>query len=531
MDAVAELLSQNHPLAPQIAALTEKLASDCEQYKRLYVRMIEAYKNLERGAFRTKAERLTPNDAQLTMEILESLLNQEGDSTAPAARETTIEIPAHRRRKHTGRPAIPDSVPRHRVEILPDVVQAEGIENFDRIGEDSCETLERTPATMKVVVVVRPKFVRKGRSKIDPAEILQALVPGKPIDKGLAGPGLLADTVVKRWGDYLPLNRQEKIYDREGFALDRSTVCGWHGRLADLVYPILLAMWRDALFSPYLCTDATGVMVQEKGRCRNGHFFVVIAPERHVLFHYSPVHEGKVLDQLLNGYRGHLVADAHSIYDHLYKSGDILEVGCWSHLRRYFYKSLDSDPERARRAIAIIKGIFQVEREIAELAPNKKKKAREIRSRPLVTAFFQWCKTEKEVVLDETPISKAINYATNQKQAFLRFLDDGRLPIHNNMSEQQLRREAVGRKNWMFVGNDEAGEVNAIFVSLIASCQMHGVEPWAYLRDIFCLLPTWPADRMLDLAPASWTQTAQSADVKKVLARNPFRAAILPPMT
>ena len=227
MDVVAELTAENHPLAAQVA----KLATDCEEYKRLYVHMIQVYKDLERGMFRSKSERLSPNDAQLTLALLGTLL-QKGDAAAPTPTvEPTITVAPHRRRKTTGRPSILDSVPRHRVEVLPDVVLTEGVEHFDRIGEDSSETLERTPATMKVVVVVRPKFVRKGRSKVDPAEIIQAPVAGKPIEKGLAGPGLLADTVVKRWGDHLPMHRQEIIYDREGYALDRSTICGWHLQL------------------------------------------------------------------------------------------------------------------------------------------------------------------------------------------------------------------------------------------------------------------------------------------------------------
>lgn len=130
-------------------------------------------------------------------------------------------------------------------------------------------------------------------------------------------------------------------------------------------------------------------------------------------------------------------------------------------------------------------------------------------------------------MLDETPISKAIGYSRNQRAALCRFLDDGRLPLHNNVSELQLRREAVGRKNWLFVGNDDAAEVNCAFVSLIASCQLHGIEPWAYLRDLFCLIPRWPAKRILEIAPASWQQTRQQHDTRQRLDANIFRQITL----
>jgi hypothetical protein len=138
-----------------------------------------------------------------------------------------------------------------------------------------------------------------------------------------------------------------------------------------------------------------------------------------------------------------------------------------------------------------------------------------------------WCDEQSTKVLDQTPISKAIGYSRNQRKALERFLEDGRLPMHNNFSENQLRRIAVGRKNWIFVGNDEGGEVHASFVSLLASCQLHSIEPFAYLRDLFCLLPSWPVRRVLELAPAYWKQTLQNEDTQQRLAANIFRQASL----
>ena len=286
-------------------------------------------------------------------------------------------------------------------------------------------------------------------------------------------------------------------------------------------------MWPDALGAPYLCTDATGVLVQALEKCRTAHFWVVIAPERHVLFAYSAKHDSAAVDGLLAGYEGYPVADAHAVYDHLYKRGTSIEVACWAHARRYWFKALESDPERARQALAFIGELFRVERAAAAASPEARLAARQDESKPIVDAFFAWCDVEAVRALDETPTAKAIGYALNQRVALQRFLDDGRLPLHNNASERALRREAIGRKNWLFVGTDDAAEINAAFVSLLASCQLHDIEPWAYLRDLFCLLPSWPVRRVLELAPAYWKQTLENQAAQQQLDANVFRRATL----
>jgi hypothetical protein len=188
---------------------------------------------------------------------------------------------------------------------------------------------------------------------------------------------------------------------------------------------------------------------------------------------------------------------------------------------------MSSDPERARVALGLINALFRVERSIAD-APNKKReKIRQKHSAPVVERFFSWCDAERDSVLDDTPVSKGIRYAINQRAGLCRFLKDGRLPLHNNMSELQLRRQAVGRKNWLFIGSEDGALANTTFVSLLASCRLHDIEPWSYLRDVFCLLPDWPPHRMLELAPLNWKTTALLQDVVAKLAANPYRTATL----
>jgi len=510
-----------------LAAERERLAAEGEHFRKLYLEMLEVCRKLELGIVGPKRERLSDGDAQLTMSMLGMLLEGAARGTAATPPPTETEVAAHTRTKPTGRKPLPESLPRVDIEVLPPEVQQKGLEAFQRIGDDVSETVERRPAALLVVRTHRPKFVPRDREREADTKVAQAGPPELPIERGLAGPGLLADTVVRRWADHLPLHRLERIYGRDGWELARSTVCGWHDELAKLVRPLVAAMWLDAFAAPYLCTDATGVLVQAREKCRRAHFWVVIAPGRHVLFAYTPKHDGAAVDKFLAGYQGYLVADAHAVFDHLYTSGKVVEVGCWAHERRYWFKALTSDPERARQALAFIGGLFAVERKWATAPPQERLKARLAESKPIVDAFYAWCDAEAARALDETPTATALGYARNQRVALQRFLEDGRLPIHNNGSERELRREAVGRKNWLFVGSDDGAVVNVTFVSLLASCQLHGIEPWAYLRDLFCLLPSWPRSRVLELAPANWKKTLENEDAQQRLADNVFRRALL----
>jgi transposase len=531
-------------IVAQQAATIDKLSVEREQYRKLYMELLERCAMLEKGIIvGKKAERFKGQDAQLTLKMLEMLLEQEdGESAAPGPAENDTEQVREHERKKPGRRPLPEHLPHVKIEVLPPEVLRKGLDAFTRVGEEVRQVLERRPASMVVVEVVRPKFVErtalqdellaagKGVALTDESGELPRLIaepPELPIERGLAGPGMLADTIVRRWQDHLPLYRLALIYARDGLMLARSTMCSWHEQLADLAEPLVEAMLRDAFTAPYLCTDATGVLVQAEEQCRRAHFWVLIAPERHVLYRYSHKHDSGAVDVLLAGYKGYLVADAATVYDHLYKNGDVVEVACWAHSRRYFFKALGSEPELAKHALALIKGLFRIERAIQTAPRKKREQVRREQSRPILDAFFQWCDEQAMVALDETPISKAIGYARNQRVALGRFIDDGRLPLDNNISERNLRREVLGRKNWLFLGSDEGARVNTIFVSLLASCQLHGLDPWAYLRDIFCLLHTWPASRLLELAPAFWKQTLQQQDAQQRLAANVFRTVTL----
>lgn len=526
------LATMNSQLAAEKSALAtenQKLAAERDEYQQQYVALLEAYRKLEAGLRGQSRERFKGGaEEQLTLAALLAMVVP----VAPAPEAATTTVPAHARAKPTGRKPLPANLPRIDIEVLPPEVKKEGLDAFARIGETTSEVVERRPSSVVVVRTVRGKFVRRGEKPEGAPTVLQGEPLEQPLPRALAGPGVVADSIVKKWTDHLPLHRIERIYGREGLPLARSTLCGWHEMVAALVAPLVVAMWSDALATaPYLCIDATGVLVQALEKCRLAHFFVVVAPGKHVLFGYSRKHDGAAVDRLLGAYKGYLVADAHSVYLHLYENGVIIEVGCWSHLRRYHCKALESDAPRARHALGLIQKLFDFEREWKTAPPDERRKLRQQHSKPIVETYFAWCDEEALKVLDETPISKAIAYSRNHRDAFWRFLEDGQLPLTNNVSERNLRREALGRKNWLFIATDEGGKVNATLVTLLASCEMHGLEPYAYLRDLLCLLPSWPINQVLELAPANWRATLERPDVQQQLEANVFRQVAVGTLT
>ncbi len=521
-------MSESDTVEQRLAALetlVAEVSQERDEYRKLVLHLREQVERLKRGLIGQKAERLPKDDAQLSLLMLGLALGGSADAPAPEPAPVEQTVAEHTRAKPVRKP-LPPNLPREEIEIVPPEVERDP-EAFELIGTDTREVLERRPSCTITVALIYKKYVRKDRKRGEATRVLAPEVVEMPIEHGVAGPGMLADTIVRRWQDHQPLNRLEGIYAREGLQVAKSTLCGWHEKIAELVRPVVEAMRTDALAQPYLCVDATGVLVLAKERCRTGHFWVTVAPEKHVLFSYSKRHDSAAVDELLDGYAGYLVADAHAVYDHLYRNGNVIEVGCWAHTRRYFFKALESDPERAKTALAWIGALFALERSMASTPAKKRREMRLARAAPIIDVFFEWCDREADRVLDESPMAQGIGYARNQRVALRRFLDDGRLPMHNNISELNLRREVVGRKNWLFVGSDDGGDVNATFVSLLASCSLHKIEPFAYMRDLLCLLPRWPSHRVLELGPAYWRETTEKREAQEALDANVLRRVVL----
>lgn len=347
--------------------------------------------------------------------------------------------------------------------------------------------------------------------------IVVAPAPDEIIPRGLPTPDLLAHVLVGKFADKLPFNRQEGICAREGVPITRGTMCGWSEGAQALAHLVVEAMETDSReHADVIATDATGVLVRANEKCKRGHFWVYVADRDHVIFRYSPAHSSDEPKAFFKGFHGTVLSDASNVYDVLFGLPDSTgEANCWSHARRYFYKAIESeDRDKALIGVGFCNTLFELERKWTKLPPAKRLEKRRKHSSRVIDMLKRW-KDEQLAnphVAEGSRLRRALNYLTNQWPALCKFLQDGRVPIHNNESERQLRSLVVGRANWLFVGSDDTAPSTSTFVSLVASCQLHGIDPEGYLRDLFRVLPVWPKNRMLELAPKYWNATKALLD-------------------
>jgi transposase len=391
------------------------------------------------------------------------------------------------------------------------------------IGEETSEQLDYRPASLVRVQTARIKYAcacEKGGVVV----ASRSDGPHAPVvEKGLAAPGLLAHVVVSKYADHLPLHRMEERFAREGVHLPRSTLCDWVAQVADLLGPITDAMGKAMLGAHRIHTDDTGIPVQARGRTQKGHVWTYVADDEHVVFRYTPRRKSDGPREFLRGYKGYVQADAANLYDRLYSDGEgdeggAIEVGCWAHARRRFFEAQLTDRERALIGLGFIKKLYEADRGASRAPPIRRTEERRRLAAPLLETFKAWLDAESLVVLPKAPIAEALGYTRNQWGALTRFLDDARLKLDNNSAERQLRRVAVGRKNWLFAGSDEGAERACILYSLIASCKLHGVNPFDYLRDVLVRVGDHPARDVLALSPKNWKKPAKDLDATQAVA-------------
>jgi transposase len=350
------------------------------------------------------------------------------------------------------------------------------------------------------------------------AELITAPIPGSLSPNSFADASAIADALVSKYDDLLPLNRQEKISRREGFPISRSTLCNWFTPTHAVLSRIVEAMFVDAKTAPDLASDATGAQVRpaSMGPCETWHVFVFVAEKAHVVFRHTRTHDSVVLSKMLQGFRGTLLGDATSIYSPLVTAGMIVLACCWAHVRRYFFKALESDRARSLEAIAIIGELFDVERVCRDVDDADKTSKRAALARPVLKLFDQWLDRERPRVDPRSPLHAAIQYADNQREELHRFLQDGRLRIDNNVCEGLLRNLVLGLNNWRYFQTETGLRWYTTFRSLIASCHMHEICPQRYLECVLRLAPHWSQRRMLELSPKYWRATAAKLTPEQV---------------
>lgn len=439
-------------------------------------------------------------------------------------------------KKPSGRRNLRDAkLPEERIEISDPILEEQVARGeAERIGFEESYKLGWQRGGMRRIVVARAKYRIAGA--VPEATILAtAPMPKETFTRSLFAGSLLARVLVEKYLDGMPLHRQEGRFARDGVRLDRGTMSRWIEDAGATVGATVVKAMRDEALRTAFCiaTDATGVLVQPRRNeqirqpCRRGHYLVQLADCDHIFFEYMARETSQGIGELFKGFTGFVQADAKSVYDALFRppdkppDGDALvlptEVGCWSHARRKFWEATVAKSVVAREGLARIARLFALERKWKRRPTADIKLLRAELARPHLDAFFAWADVEHQKVIGERGLLRtALGYVVRQKAPLLRYLDDGRLVMDNNRSERELRRVAVGRKAWLFVGSDDHAQAAGNIFSLVASAKLHGLDPEAYLRDLFRVLGHWPRDRYLELSPRYWVATRARLDEREL---------------
>ena len=536
-------------LATTTSALT-RVTAERDKLRRAYAQLKEHLELLRRRIYMAKAERVDVQ--QLELEFAEKTAQL--DKLARALEDASASPPATTEPAPPPPPASPParSKPSGRRDLASMTMLEERVEILDpalegyaeRIGFEESYRLSYRRACAVRVVVARATY--KSQDDAGGVSMTTAAMPKELFRRGLLTPRLVAHILIAKYRFGMPFARVSKMLACNAIHVDDSMMCRYAEEAGASVGAIVEACAAEAKKTAFcLATDATGVAIQPAplatgGRqpCKKGHFFVVLADRDHVFFEYKARHTSTAVCEIFRGFGGYLLSDAHCVYDALHRGEARVsaedkapcEVACWSHGRRYFWEAaVVSKEPLAREALLHIRKLFELEAQWADLAPKQRHEMRQRVARPLVAALFAWIHDQHATVRESRGLlAAAFGYAIRQEAALRRYLEDGRLPMTNNASERALRNIAVGRRSWLFFGSDDHANAAANLFSLIASCQLHGLDSEDYLADIFRVLPYWPRNRFLELAPKYWRATR--ARLRDDVLAQPMGHVTVPPM-
>ena len=465
---------------------------------------------LKRLKFAARSEGYSAEQRSLIEETLDAdlaALAAEIEALEPGKKAATEDKRQARREK------LPANLPRREIRHEPEDTTCGCGQAMRRIGEDVAEKLDYQPGVFTVERHVRGKWVCACCEKL-----VQAPVAPHVIDKGLATCGLLAQVLVAKYLDHLPLYRQENIFERAGLAIARSTLAQWVGECGVQLQPLVDALAAEMLSHDVLHADETPVAMLKPGHGKTHRAYLwsycttQFNPMKAVVFDFADSRGGQHVRSFLGlpgseqhpGWKGKLVTDDFSGYKACFELG-VTEVGCMAHARRKFHELwANHGSQLGEQALKFFVKLYEVEREVQRLASEERKAIRQEKAKPIVDALHQWLAQQRQKVPDGSATAKAIDYSLNRWKALVRFIEDGDLPIDNNWVENQIRPIAIGRNNWLFAGSLRAGKRAAAIMSLVHSARLNGHDPYAYLRDVLERLPTQPASRVQELLPHRW---------------------------
>ena len=467
------------------AALIEKLTHENAVLKRL--------------KFAAKSEQYSAEQRSLLEETLDE------DMQAVAHEIAQIQPAQATTRKTPKRQPLPANLARQEFHHEPQSTTCACGQAMKRIGEDVAEKLDYVPGVFTVQRHVRGKWACACCQTL-----VQAPVEPHIIDKGIPTTGLLAQVLVAKFADHLPLYRQEAIFGRAGLAIPRSTLGEWVGSCGVQLQPLVNALREEVLLQGVLHADETPVQMLKPGNGKTHRAYLwAYTPGRHealraVVYDFCESRAGSNARDFLGEWSGSLLVDDFSGYKQL-MTGRITEVGCWAHARRKFFELHAANRSQiAEQALQLIGQLYEVERQVEQADAPQRWRIRQEHSRGVIDELHQWLHTQRTKVPEGCATAKAIDYSLRRWAALTRFLEDGRLPLDNNWVENQIRPIAIGRNNWLFAGSLRAGQRAAAIMSLVQSARLNGHDPHAYLKDVMDKLPIWKNHRIGELLPHNW---------------------------
>jgi transposase len=405
-------------------------------------------------------------------------------------------------KKHPLRAELPDHLPRIDEVIEPQNLPA----GAKKIGEIITEVLIFKPGKLEVRRIIRPKYIIE--STDEKTTIITADLPSLPIPKGNADASLLSHILISKYVDHLPLFRQRQMFKRMDINIAESTINGWFTASCKLLEPLYETLKNRIIQSNYLQADETPIPVLTKdkpGTTHKGYHWVYYDPvQRLVFFDYRKTRSREGPNDILKNFSGHLQTDGYESYNNLKNQANITLLACMAHARRYFDKAKDNDPVRAEHALTMIQKLYAIERQAKEdqLNHDQIKILRQAQAVQILNEIEAWLKENIYQVMPKSAIGKAISYTLNQWPRLIRYVEDGRFQIDNNLIENSIRPVALGRKNYLFAGSHDAAQNAAIIYSLLACCKLTGVEPFQWLTNTLTILPNYPANQLHTLLPA-----------------------------